>query len=354
MTKQPSFARCMAMLVFFALLLSGCQGQSAGTSVWIDAPVDHLNLPHPQDLAIQGHATSPSGIARVEIYVNDALLQVVDNPPREGSLANFEAAWVPSEPGGYVVRAVAYGTSGSGSASDTALVTIGGPTLVPPAGVTISPGVTVSPSATVPPPPDITDTPVIPVPPEPVIQFRADPATIEAGKCSTLYWDVKDAAKVVLGGVEQPFSGSYEDCMCETRNYPITVTALDGEQQIVYVQVTVTGTCEPPADTTAPEAPAPAVPSNGLSLSCRASQTLAWLPVSDPSGIAEYQVQVQRSTDHVTWSGAAGSPITGLTDKTSTLDTECGWIYRWRVRAVDGAGNTGAWSDWSIFSIILG
>ena len=84
------------------------------------------------------------------------------------------------------------------------------------------------------------------------------------------------------------------------------------------------------------------------------SQVLTWLPVSDPSGIAEYQVQVQRSTDHVTWSSTAGSPITGLDVKTTTIDTECGWIYRWRVRAADGAGNMSGWSDWSTFSIILG
>ena len=216
MTKQPALARGMAMLVFFALLVSGCQGQSAGTNVWIDVPVDHLSLPHPQDLSIKGHASSPAGIARVEVYVNDVLLRVVDNPPREGSLANFVVPWSPGEPGGYVVRAVAYGASSADNASDTALVTIGGPTLVPPADVTVPPvDVTVSPSATVPPPPDITDTPPAPVLPDPVIQFWADPPTIEAGKCSTLYWDVKDAEKVVLGGVEQPFAGSYEDCMCE-------------------------------------------------------------------------------------------------------------------------------------------
>jgi hypothetical protein len=32
---------------------------------------------------------------------------------------------------------------------------------------------------------------------------------------------------------------------------------------------------------------------------------------------------------------------------------ECGWIYRWRVRAVDDVGNVGGWSGWSQFTVTL-
>jgi hypothetical protein len=32
---------------------------------------------------------------------------------------------------------------------------------------------------------------------------------------------------------------------------------------------------------------------------------------------------------------------------------ECGWYYRWRVRAVNGAGLAGEWSGWFLFTITL-
>jgi hypothetical protein len=32
---------------------------------------------------------------------------------------------------------------------------------------------------------------------------------------------------------------------------------------------------------------------------------------------------------------------------------ECGFFYRWSVRARDGAGNLSAWSPWSQFSVVL-
>jgi hypothetical protein len=64
-------------------------------------------------------------------------------------------------------------------------------------------------------------------------------------------------------------------------------------------------------------------------------------------------VNVQRSSDNTNWTNVAYSPILGLTDKTTQIQTECGWYYRWQVRAVDGAGNQGEWSPWSYFTIIL-
>ena len=109
----------------------------------------------------------------------------------------------------------------------------------------------------------------------------------------------------------------------------------------------------PPEDKTPPPAPDPAVPADGLSLACRAHQALVWVPVTDKSGIAQYQVEVNRSSNNKTWAKTAGSPLTGIDGKTVTISVECGWYYRWRVRAGDGKGNVGAWSSWSRFSIPL-
>ncbi len=343
MNKRPPYPRGLETLLLFALLTTGCQAQTSGASVWIDAPINALSLATPQTLPIEGHASSPEGIARVEIYVNEALLAEVSDLPGEGTLFSYQTSWTPEGPGEYRIMVIAYGTNGTASAPDTALVVIGRVTEIPEISPTWTPTL----------PPTPTFTPTTPPPAETVIEFRADPETIAAGECSDLHWNVSNALKVVFGGTERPLSGSDSVCTCENQQYPLKVTHMDGQEEIVYVQVSVTGTCTP-TDSDPPPAPSQAVPANGLSIGCRASQTLTWLPVSDPSGIAEYQVEVQRSSDNATWSNAPGSPITGLSDKTTSISTECGWYYRWRVRAVDGAGNVGNWSGWSTFSITLG
>jgi hypothetical protein len=45
--------------------------------------------------------------------------------------------------------------------------------------------------------------------------------------------------------------------------------------------------------------------------------------------------------------------VNGIKDKKTTIPVECGWYYRWKVRAIDGKGNIGPWSGWSRFSITL-
>jgi hypothetical protein len=108
---------------------------------------------------------------------------------------------------------------------------------------------------------------------------------------------------------------------------------------------------EPPADTTPPPVPSPAVPANGLALSCRSSQTLAWLPVTDPSGIAGYYVKLELEIKQGQWQSAGGyGPVTG---KQVDVNVQCGGVYRWMVRAQDGAGNYSGWSAPSHFSINL-
>ena len=155
------------------------------------------------------------------------------------------------------------------------------------------------------------------------------------------------------------------DCFCSTQTYILHVTDLNGVEQTQQLTVQVNGACvtpsplEPsvtpttPADSTPPPAPVLAVPDNGLTLACRATQSLVWQPVSDPSGIARYEIQVQRHSGDINWKDVTGS-IFSTSDKFMNLSVECGWYYRWRVRAVDGAGNVGSWSGWSQFSVTIG
>jgi hypothetical protein len=190
--------------------------------------------------------------------------------------------------------------------------------------------------------------------PIPVVEFLADPAEVQAGSCTTLKWHVENVGQVIFGGLDQPADGSYRDCLCESQHYTLTVIDLDGLQEKHSLDIAVSGSCiTPEVDSTPPPAPSPAVPANGLTLACTGSQNLVWLPVDDPSGIDEYQLQVQRHSGDGVWQEVSGSVFSGITDKQRSIPVECGWTYRWRVRAVDGVGNVGSWSAWSSFIITL-
>jgi hypothetical protein len=187
-----------------------------------------------------------------------------------------------------------------------------------------------------------------------LIQFWADPPEIEAGACTTIHWHVENVQRVIFGGIDQPFDGSYEDCLCANQRYTLTVVNQDGTEEKHRVDIAVNGECvtPEPVDSEPPPAPTPAVPADGLSIACEASQSLVWLPVDDPSGIATYQVQVQRHAGDNNWQAAPGGDK-NVNDKTTSVRVECGWYYRWHVRAVDGVGNVSEWSGWSTFAITL-
>jgi len=96
--------------------------------------------------------------------------------------------------------------------------------------------------------------------------------------------------------------------------------------------------------------PTPQVPANELVVACKSKQNLAWLPVEDPSGVV-YYVKLEQQIKAGEWSSVAG--YGPLTAKQVEVDVNCGGIYRWAVRAEDGAGNISAWSEWYTFSVNL-
>ncbi len=355
---KPHLRTTLVSSLVILALLAGCElpPSLGGVSVWIDVPLDGLTFPDVHAIRIEGHASSAGGISRVEIWINGGLLTTIHNPPMQGDLAAFHAEWTPSAPGEYTIQAVAFGADGSPSRPDVARVVVGeAPTPVVTATPTIPlPVVSITPDS---PTPGITDTPTIPPPAALVIQFWADPAVITAGACTTLHWHVENASRVVFGGVNQGLDGSYTDCLCSSQRYPLRVTRLDGVEETRTVEVTVTGSCvtptlTPPPDTTPPPIPTPMVPANGLNIACKSSQSLAWLPVTDPSGVDEYGVQVQRHAGDNNWTLAPGGTL-AVNDIQVSIPVECGWYYRWRVRAADGAGNVSGWSAWFHFSIAL-
>jgi hypothetical protein len=287
----------------------------------------------------------------VEIWVDGSLLTTVDDLPMDGTLGKFQTSWTPSAAGEHTIQVIAFGADGIASQPDTARVFFGGTDVTPLITETPvtpeAPGITVSPV--------VTETFTPTSPPTEVIQFWADPPQIQAGACTLIQWHAENVKKIVFGGIEQPFDGSYKDCLCSDQRYTLTVTKQDGSEEKQRVDITVTGSCvtPTPVDSTPPSVPTLVVPADGLTIACKASQTLAWLPVDDPSGIAKYGVQVQRHSGENNWQPApSGDQV--ATGKSITIPVECGWYYRWRVIAVDGAGNESGWSGWSRFIISLG
>jgi len=351
--KNTKIFLCLLTFTFF---LASCQGEanSGGTYVWIDVPLDGLTLPQGQAVNVEGHASNPGGVEKVEMMINGQLVDTLQNLPT-GDLASFISSFTPPEPGEYVIQVVAYGADGNVSQPDAARIFVGEPTLV----ITDTP--TPPPTSTWTPTPVISVTPTLtptipPSPDHPLVDFHAEPSEIDAGDCSRLIWHVEDVQSVVFGGATQAFDGSYEVCLCETKYYPLTVTYKDGRTEKFTQEVKVNGICPtevPAEDTTPPPVPQPQVPSNGLNITCKSSQSLAWLPVDDPSGISGYKIEVQRHSGDNNWQNVTGSPF-GSTGKTMKLSVECGWDYRWRVKAIDGKGNQSAWSSWFLFAIILG
>lgn len=115
---------------------------------------------------------------------------------------------------------------------------------------------------------------------------------------------------------------------------------------------TPTITLTPTPDVTGPPAPVVVSPTGGAVLPTSTTQaTLNWNASSDPSGISEYHVEMQYQLNPTTWPAHASSPWTGISATQLNVPVGSGGIYRWRVRAVDGAGNPGPFSGWAYFSV---
>ena len=209
-----------------------------------------------------------------------------------------------------------------------------------------------------PPTPTFTPTPTIPPPPPSDIRLWADSENVQAGKCTTVRWHVSNVQAYWVNG--QPGAGddgSFQTCPCQDETHTLRAAKRDGSEQNLSVTIRVSGQCAAPPppsqDTTPPPVPSPAVPANGLELSCRSKQTLAWIPVSDDSGgPVVYYVKLERQVTPGNWQSVRGwGPVSG---KQVEADVQCGGIYRWTVRAQDGAGNYSDWAPWSQFSVSIG
>ncbi len=379
-----SIARLLRRLVLLLAVPAGLVGCSAaavaaGPRAWIDFPRDGASGPPGVAVAVICHASAPNGVAGVLFSVNGTpyARSPLEEPGAAFGKVTFE--WLPEAPGIYTLQARAYDKAGAASSPDTITVKISGatpvgPTGTPPAGVSptvppVEPTLTPTgmPSITPTPESSITPTPVKPthtptpvkptltpttatVTPSPIppalVKFVTDRGSVVVGECALLQWWVQNATAVFLNGEGVAGEATRSVCPDTTTTYTLHVEAPSGD---VDEQITITVTAPP--DTTPPPVPAPQVPADGLMLGCRAKQTLAWLPVSDASGIAGYDVRLERMAKKGVWDLA--QEWVQVTDKQVTASVQCGLYYRWQVRAKDGAGNYSAWSPMSQFSVAL-
>ncbi|MBN2046266.1 MAG: fibronectin type III domain-containing protein [Anaerolineaceae bacterium] len=175
---------------------------------------------------------------------------------------------------------------------------------------------------------------------------------------------VSDQVRVIIGALEETAPSSTptpEASLTPTTQPTPTETPIPSQTLTLSPTVTPTFTStatrtftpSPTPDLNPPPAPVNRQPLDDAELACASKAQLAWSTVSDSTGISEYQVEVYRSTDQSIWSEIKGSPITGLTDTLTQIITDCGWYYRFHVRAIDGAGNIGAFSTWTEFAVLL-
>lgn len=140
------------LLLLASLLLAACGGNAmpAATSpaaapvspasqspqAWIDSPLNGTTLPL-GEVEIVSHAASSSGITRVELSVNGAVLRADSNPKPGETLSLARQTWLPAAGGTYQVSVRAQNAQGEWSAPASVTITIleaptAAPTSTPP------------------------------------------------------------------------------------------------------------------------------------------------------------------------------------------------------------------------------
>ncbi|MBM3129356.1 MAG: hypothetical protein FJ009_12120 [Chloroflexi bacterium] len=240
-------------------------------TVVITAPASGTRVNAGTEAAVQSTATDAQGIARVELWVDGAVVRS-DALPAPQTAYTVIQRWTATTPGAHVIQVRAYNTAGA--ASDPAFVSIevvGAPTTagglvpataIPPGQSPVSPGGAVAPptlTSTVPRPvpttpptsiptatkPQPPPPPACPGPPVITSVFTANPATITAGQSTTLSWGKVDNATSVtidpgIGGVATPDSRVVKPD--KTTTYTLTATGCGGT---ITKQVTVTANPAP-------------------------------------------------------------------------------------------------------------
>jgi len=335
--------RRTCILLSLLTVLAACGGSGSGAALWIAAPVNDLELPPGQPVHLEGHVRNSGDVSAVEVWADDSLLTTLTDFVPLGELLYFETSWTPPGTGDVILTAIARAgevTLGEDSVRlHIRAQAAEAPIDAPLAGIT-PPGTTLE---------DITPEPE-PVLCEPSVtalmnaNCRSGPEGVFSvlgylleGETAAIAAQLADSSWWLIPNPDRPGE-------CWIASNVVEAQCLGDAIPVVAKPPTPT-----PADDKAPPVPAPAYPIGGQSLACVYTLTLAWHPVTDESGIAAHQVEMERSADNSSWTAMSDSPWTAGDGNKLTISLQCGWYHRWRVRAQDNAGNWSEFSPWAYF-----
>jgi hypothetical protein len=330
------------LLFFFVGLLTACAGaQGARASIWIEVPIQGLEFQLGDEVHVEGHVVNTSEVYGVELWANENMLDTIDVVDR-GSLLHFEHFWTPPQVGEYLITVVSLSEGESGSGEDTVTIRVTSEDEM----AIHEPAVTEEVDQ---PDPTVTVTEVC----------TASVTATKNANCRFGPNMVFNVLGYLLKDETAPIDGRLADNSWWLIPNPdragqcwIASTVVQAEcvgDDIPIVAAPPTPTPEP-VDSTPPPVPSPAYPIGGQSIACMSQVNLAWHPVSDDSGIAGHQVQMESGP---AYSNVPGSPWNTGDGNKHQVDIQCGGFYRWRVRAQDGEGNWSNFSSWAYFEVIL-
>ncbi|MBI5284772.1 MAG: hypothetical protein HY874_06725 [Chloroflexi bacterium] len=280
----------------------------AGPRAWIDHPLAGSQFQLGQSITIRWHASAADGVRQAEVRINGERLLLAEDFDHAAQIVTQRHQWTPPAAGEYVIEVTGTGADGADGAAARKRIAVVGPATptaaTPEASATAAPSASPAPAATATPRPGVTP------PPLPTSTAAATATATRPPASST----------------------------------PVPPTD---------TPVPPTSTATPISDTDPPPAPYTIYPKDGIVISpCpAASVILRWSLPSDPSGIQDFQVNLQKKNGPV-WSTVLLTYVTGLAKDVADL-VHCGDAYRWRVRARDGAGNWSSWSAWAEFGMTL-
>ena len=251
--------RMIVLLLVFSFLIAGCGTKPPGTvSIWIDAPLPGGRAAPGEEVTIQTHAFSKSGIAEIELVVDQQPFSRDIPSPAGSDLVTLSQTWIATSPGMHTLQVEAYSTDGSISSPRVVMIEVTGeqaavplpaaetPQETPTASVEPTAALaTTTPTLTPTGVPSATATAVIP----PRITFWVDDNSLSEGQCTFLRWEVEHAETVTLDGSPVGNPDARQVCPSQTTRYTLrAVSGSEERSQILEVQVFV----PTPEDTTGP------------------------------------------------------------------------------------------------------
>lgn len=322
------------------LTLAGCNlpalPAAQAASLTLTEPLDGAHYTLGELLPVRSQITFAQGAATVDLLANGQVIRSDHPNPalRSGSILQ---PWQPPQAGTYTLQTRAL--SASGVELQSAQVTIQVGDAVTPAAPTTDSEPSATPLPENSPMPSLTPSPTLG---PPLATSRQD------ANCRFGPGQVYDITGALLAGQSAPIVGRNAATSWWVIQLPNAVTCWVWAEVVTVSGDTsqVPEIAPPPTPTPLPSptpmvaAPLPLAP--GGTLTCRSSVVLEWSPVTHPNGI-----------DHYEWlvNGPAGSQTGQTTDLRVEIIVACKSDYTWQVRAVDGQGNAGPYSELKAFNI---